>query len=71
MLGDLRVNQFAPVGLELGERTLLVSAHETAIASHIGRQDGCEPPLYSLSGQGCAPGWVEGSLRAPQGSIGS
>jgi hypothetical protein len=62
VFGDLGVNQGAAMGLELGERALLVGTHQPAVASHIGRQDGREPSLHSLGDQGCPPGYVGGSL---------
>jgi|SRR5262245_3083579 len=52
VLGDLGVNECSAVGLELGERPFLVSAHEAAVASDIGRQDGCKASLYALGNQG-------------------
>ena len=33
MLGDLRLHESRAVGLELGKRAFLVSAHEPAVAS--------------------------------------
>jgi hypothetical protein len=47
--------------LELGERALLVNAHEVAVASHIGRKDGSEASLYSVGRQGTS---VSGCRRA-------
>jgi hypothetical protein len=52
VFGDLGVYQGAAVGLELGKGTLLVSAHEAAVAGHIGRQDSGKASLYTLCGQG-------------------
>jgi len=48
VLGYLGVPESPAVGLELGQRPFLVSAHEAAIASDISRQDGCEPAFYAL-----------------------
>jgi hypothetical protein len=53
MLGDLGIDQGLPVGLELRERTFLIDAHEAAVASHVGRQDGRESSFHSLGDQGC------------------
>jgi hypothetical protein len=39
------------VGLELRDGAFLVDAHEPAVASHIGRQNGREPSLYAFAGQ--------------------
>src|SRR5262249_32820464 len=36
VLGDLRVDQLSPVGLERGQRAALVAAHEAGIARDIG-----------------------------------
>jgi len=44
------------MGLELGERAFLVSAHEAAVSSHVGRQDGGKASFYAIRGQGCTPG---------------
>jgi hypothetical protein len=44
------INQFAATGLEGGERTLLVPAHETAVAGDVGRQNGYQPPFDSHVG---------------------
>jgi hypothetical protein len=41
VLGDLRVYEFPPMSLQLCERAFFVSAHQAAVASHIGGQDGC------------------------------
>ncbi len=54
MLGDLGVNQGAPMGLELGERALFISSHEAAVTGDISRQDGCKTPRYSFAGPVCA-----------------
>ena len=40
MLLVLGIDQLDTVGLEPGERAFLVSAHQTAVANNIGRQDG-------------------------------
>ena len=56
VLGDLGVNESAAVGLELREGSLLVSAHQAAISSHVGCQDGGKASFYAIRGQGCTPG---------------
>jgi len=53
MLGDLRIDQFAPMRLQAGKRALLVDTHQTAIAGDIGRQNGRQPSLHPLAGQAC------------------
>ncbi len=55
MLSDLGVNDCSTVGLKLGKRPFLISAHQAAVASHIGRQNGCKPAFYAL-GQREPPG---------------
>jgi hypothetical protein len=55
VLGYLGVPESPAVGLELGQRPFLVSAHEATVASDISRQDGCEPAFYAL-GQREPPG---------------
>lgn len=55
VLGNLRVHESVAMGLELGERSLLVSAHKAAITGDVGRQDGCKASLYALGSQGDLP----------------
>jgi hypothetical protein len=55
VFGNLRVDKRAQMVLELGVRAFLIQASQPAIASHIGRQDGCKPSLYPLGGQGGTP----------------
>src|SRR5262249_54097991 len=55
VFGDLGVHESPAMGLELGERAFFVSTHQAAVASHIGCQEGCEPSLYTLAGQGMRP----------------
>jgi hypothetical protein len=55
VLGDLGIDKKAQVVLELRVRALFVHAGQPAVTSHIRRQDGCEPSLYPLGGQGCSP----------------
>ena len=43
------LDKFAPVCLPLGERAFLVRTDQPAVASHIGRENGHEPSLHSLS----------------------
>ncbi len=45
VLGDERLDQLLAVGLEARERALLVALHQPAVADHVRRQDGGEPPL--------------------------
>ena len=42
MLTNFRIDNGAPVGLQLGQSTLLVNAHESTISRDIGRQDRSE-----------------------------
>src|SRR5260370_40597248 len=48
VLRNLRVHQFATAGLEACESAFLVSAHESAVASHIGGQDGGDLAFHTL-----------------------
>jgi hypothetical protein len=50
VLGDLGVYERSAVGLELRQRPFLVSAHEAAVPSDIGRQDRRKPTLYAVGG---------------------
>src|SRR3954471_19717599 len=45
MFADQRAEEFASVGLQAGQRAVLVRAHEARIARGIGGQDGGEPAL--------------------------
>jgi hypothetical protein len=54
MLGDLRIDQFAPMRLQAGKGALLVDTHQTAVAGDIGRQNGRQPSLHPLAGQACS-----------------
>ena len=38
------------MGLKFGERALLICAHETRVASHIGGEDGSQPPFNTRVG---------------------
>ena len=46
-LRDQAVNDLA-IGLEGGERSLLILAHEPAVADHIGRKDGSNSALNAI-----------------------
>ena len=48
MLGDLRVDQLAPVGFELRQRPLFLSPHQATVTGHLSGQDGGKPTLYAL-----------------------
>jgi hypothetical protein len=39
VLGDFGIDQLLEVGLELRVRPFLISAHQTRVARHIGRED--------------------------------
>ena len=43
MRGNLRIKNFPPMGLERGECTFLINAHQAAVAGHIGSEDGSQP----------------------------
>ena len=45
VLGDRRVDQLEPVGLEARERAGLVGLHQPAVADHVGRQNRGQPAL--------------------------
>ena len=45
VLGDQGLDELSAVRLEAGEGAVLVPLHEPAVADHVGRQDGGEPPL--------------------------
>src|SRR5262249_19373786 len=53
--GDLGIDDRAQVTLKLGVGSLFVHTGQAAVSSHIGRQDGCEPSLYTLGGQSRPP----------------
>jgi hypothetical protein len=50
VLGDLGVDEFLTMGLELAQRAFLVDAHQPAIAGDIGRENGRQPPFYPRLG---------------------
>jgi hypothetical protein len=52
VFGNFGIEEGAQVILQPGVRTLLVQAGQAAVASYIGRQDGCEASLYPLGGHG-------------------
>jgi hypothetical protein len=58
MRGDLRIEERLPTPLQVGKRTLLVAAHQTAVAGDIRRQHGRQPPLHALAVQKTLPGSV-------------
>ena len=45
ILQRLRLDQFADMGLDGGDRAGLVPAHQAAVADHVGGQDGRQAPL--------------------------
>ena len=45
VLGDRRVDQLEPVGLQARERARLVGLHQPAVADHVGRQNRRQPAL--------------------------
>jgi hypothetical protein len=45
VLGDQRIDQFAPIAFESGEGSLLVRSHQPRIAGDIGTEDCRQPPL--------------------------
>ena len=47
ILGDGRIDQFDPMGLQTRKRTRLVSLHEPTVADHVSGEDRCEPSLWS------------------------
>jgi hypothetical protein len=55
VLGDLGVDQVAPMGSQPGQRAGLVLAHQPRVAGDIGSKDSREPPLDPLSGQLFSP----------------
>src|SRR6267143_3505859 len=55
MFIDLRIDKFTLVCLQPLERTFFVGSHQPAVAGDVGRQNGREPPLHPLAGQGSTP----------------
>ena len=55
---DRRIQELAPVGPQSGKRTYLVGAHQPAVSSHIGRQNGREVPFNARL--------FHGELHAPK-----
>src|SRR5262245_35510627 len=64
MLLDLRIDDLAVMGIQLGEGALIVGADQAAIAGDIGHQNGHQPSLdllalhwFSAQGWGGIVGW--------------
>ena len=55
VLFHLRVDELAAMGLQAGERPLLVRAHQARIARHIGGENGGQPAVDAFRGQSGAP----------------
>jgi hypothetical protein len=49
------MDEGAPMLLPLSERAFLIRSHEPAVASYIGRENGCEPSLHVFAIHGSAP----------------
>ena len=45
VLGDLGVDQFLAMRFQLSKRALFVNAHQPAVAGHVAREDGGQPPF--------------------------
>ena len=50
MLGDRRLQQFATMSVEPGERAFLVRPHQPAVAGNIPGENGRKPPLHTMFG---------------------
>ena len=46
MFRNLGIDDFAPGRLKRCKSAFLVNPHKPAIASDIGRENGCQPPFY-------------------------
>ena len=62
MLGDLGIDQFLAMRLELAKRAFLVGAHQPAIAGDVARENRGKPAVDALLGQDgpssiCANAW--------------
>ena len=55
VLFHLGVDELAAMGLQAGERPLLVRAHQARIARHIGGENGGQPAVDAFRGQSGAP----------------
>jgi len=56
VLSDLGIDERAQMVLKPGVRPFFVQAGQPAVTGYIGRENGSEPSLYTLGGQGCTPG---------------
>jgi hypothetical protein len=45
VFSDLGIDQFVAVRFQLSKGSLFVNAHQSAVASNVGRQNGGKPPL--------------------------
>ena len=50
VLGDLGIDQFLAVRLELAQRAFFVSAHQPAVAGDVAGQDRSQPSIDALLG---------------------
>jgi hypothetical protein len=55
VFGDRRLQHFAAVSVEPGERPFLVGSHQPAVAGNIAGENGRKPPLYTMFGHGASP----------------
>jgi hypothetical protein len=71
VLGDFRVDQFAPKGAQPGQRAGFVLPHKAAITGHIGGEDSRQPALYPLPPQflSATSPFGAGSLRLRRNPI--
>jgi hypothetical protein len=54
VLCNRRLQQFAAMGVEPGERPFLVGPHQPAVADNIPGENGSKPPLHTMFGHGAS-----------------
>jgi hypothetical protein len=68
VFSDLRLDNRAQMALEPDMRPFFVDAGQPAIASYIGREDSCEPSLYTLRAATCISALKANCSRPPAGA---
>src|ERR1700731_2074773 len=63
MFGDLRIDEFLTVRLELAQRAFLVGAHQPAIAGNVAGENRGQPAVHLVVGHMMAPASLHCSER--------
>jgi hypothetical protein len=55
MFGDLGIDEFLTVGLELAQRAFLIGAHQPAIAGNVAGENRGQPAVHLVFGHMMSP----------------